>query len=188
MRKPFENFLKEKKYKIMSDVDGVIVDFVNPWIDWVEKKDPNIKIDKSRYDLGLSGEIIGRYINDFWKSGAMNSLPIYENAKESFNNIAKKHDIYIVSALNNDYFKERKENLKGFNYKILKLIDNNKVEWIIDTLKPDIAIEDDPKNIMRLSGAGIKVYYPKFATYTDGMEAYGNGFDNWKELEEMLIR
>jgi len=173
------------KKHIICDVDGVIVDFKNPYIDFVKSKMPDKKINPSVYELGLTLEENGEMVVKFWEEYGIENLKPFDGTKKYFNILAKKHRMRIASALDPKYEKQRLVNLKGFDYEDLNLISRNKAEWIINQ-NPDIAIEDKPQNIIKLANAGINVFIPMYVSYTGSMGQYGTFFKSWKELSEII--
>ncbi len=180
------NSSKNKGNKICCDVDGVIANFGEEYQKWLIENHPKIDIDPKSYHCGVPYELGKEFISEFWKSGAVRKMKHFPDAKYYFNKLAEIHDIYIVTAINPNYSVQRTKNLSGYNYKSLVLIHKQKADWIINELKPDIAIEDKPINIKILSDAGIKVYYPSYLPYTKGLEEYGIPFKSWKHLWELL--
>ncbi|MFW5800133.1 MAG: 5' nucleotidase, NT5C type [Spirochaetota bacterium] len=174
------------RLKICCDVDGVILDFGSAYKKWLEENHPKIKINPYDYHCGVPYELGKDFVTEFWKTGIVRRLKPFPGAREYFNKLAQYYDMYIVTALKGNYKEQRKESLKGFDYKELYIIEHKKAEWIIKELKPDIAIEDKPGNIMTLSEVNIKVYYPSFILYTMGLKDYGVPFDSWRHLWELL--
>jgi 5'(3')-deoxyribonucleotidase len=177
---------KKKNKKICCDVDGVIANFGEKYQKWLIENHPKINIDPNSYHCGVPYELGKDFIAEFWRSGAIRKMEHFPDAKYYFNKLSEIHDIYIVTAINPNYSVQRTKNLSGFNYKSLILIHRKKSDWIINELKPDIAVEDKPANIKTLSDAGIKVYYPSYLPYTKGLEKFGTPFKSWKHLWEIL--
>jgi 5'(3')-deoxyribonucleotidase len=180
------NTSDKKEKAICCDVDGVITNFGDAYRKWLSKNHPKVKINPDSYHCGVPFELGKDFVSELWRSGVIREMEHFPGAKTYFNKLAQKYDMYIVTAINPNYSVQRTKNLKGYGYKSLTLIHKRKTDWIINDLKPDIAIEDKPANIKTLSEAGIDVYYPIYVPYTNDMEDYGTPFNSWKHLWELL--
>lgn len=182
--KNFSTFLNEaNRLKIMSDVDGVILDFTGGFKNWMANEH-QLAIDVTRWDFGMNN--VWDYIKIYWASGAMENLKQYPGAKTAFNKLAKKFDIHIVTALDAKYKADRIKNLLGFDYKSITIKGQGKLEHILNVTKPDIAFEDKPEYIMKMSQSGIDVYYPDLPlTKTLTM---GTKYKSWSHLLKLITR
>ena len=182
----FTEFLSEaNRLKIMSDVDGVILDFGGGMKNWIQANHPERVLDFTSWDFGL-GKDAWTYVMLFWASGALERLKQYPGAKAGFNKLAKKFDIHIVTALDPKYTAQRKKNLSGFNYKSITVKGLGKLEHILNVTKPDIAFEDKPEYIRKMVAAGIDVYYPDLPL-TKGVNV-GTRYKSWSELVKLVTR
>jgi len=175
------------KIKLMSDVDGVLVDFNGDFADWLEENhnDAFQGFNPAVWDFNL-GKESWNYIKEFWSSGVLTNLTIFPNAKKVFNDLSEIFQMNIVTALDPKYKSERVINLKGFKYDSIKVLGTGKIEYILNNLKPVVAIEDKPEYIRRMSKAGIDVYFPRIPM-TRGLESYGTPYRNWLELKKILL-
>ena len=139
------------------------------------------------WDMGI-GKDGWDLIVKYWRSESFaRGLPEIKGAKVGFNAIAKDYDITIVTAVPEEFRKIRAANLKGFRYAKLKMFGKNKVQWIINTLKPEFAIEDKPVNVKKMAAAGINVYYPIIPltkSITRGPHAIP--YRNWAQLVKLI--
>lgn len=172
--------------KIIFDVDGCMLDFANPFIKWynARNEDKITQSDLKYYDFNRDN--IFDSIKQFWATPNFGSLSFMDNyIFYYFNKIAEKNESIIVTAIPEEYAEIRMENLKWFNYGEIYFKPNGKTEFIINELKADIAIEDEPERVKKLSEAGIKVFYPQWP-YTVGLEKYGTMYKSWRELYAKL--
>jgi len=171
--------------KIVSDVDGCLLRFLEPFAKWYNAnfEDKIYNQHKQDYDLG-KGDDDKFYprIKQFWETPIFGNLPLMDkDAPKYFNMMARKNIMVIATAVDLKHADRRKKNLKDFKYDEIYFVPHNKEKFIINELKPDIAIEDKPELIIALAKAGIKVFYPELK-YTIGMARYGTMYKNWKEL------
>lgn len=188
----FREFLKEKqekRYVISCDVDGVLLDFTNGILKWTNKNHPDVdmKINiPGNWYFGLDKKTAWKMVEEFWASGALSKLPAYSGAKTGFNRLAKNFEVHIVTALDAQYKAQRVKNLSGFNYESMTVKSEGKYETIVNKIKPDIAIEDKPELIQRMTRVGIDVYWPDIVL-TKGV-AVGTKYKNWPDLVKKLER
>jgi len=173
------------KMKLMSDVDGVLVDFNNTFANWMEEHHPELApVDRGKWHFGLDDEVAWGYCEEFWETDWIRRLPFFEGAVDGLNSIIDIFQIHIVTALPHKYEHARRVNLSSVNYDSMMVIGRDKMDYIIDVLKPDIAIEDKPKNVNLLHETGIDVYYPDHPITKD--ISVGTRYFSWKELVEIL--
>jgi len=190
--KNFKEFLNEKNTgkKIMSDVDGVIVDFGGAFKQWMQTNFPKVPVDititgPTAWTFGLEKDEAWKFVELFWNTPAgVERLPFFPGAKAGFNRLAKNFSIHVVTALDPRFKGARLKNLSGFNYDSITIKGQGKLEHILNVTKPDIAIEDKPEYIKKMSAAGIDVYYPVLPL-TSGVGA-GTKYRSWKQLVKMI--
>ena len=173
--------------KICSDVDGVILDYIQGFIDFTQKEEiPYI------HNPQLYG-VIRNFPNKkviwekFYAGDYLRKLNYYENSLQILNFLSNQHELHLVSALVPEQFQKRAENLSELNYTSLQCVgDSRKEKIIIEDIKPDVVFEDRPELIQTFHNAGIPVIFPNWHLYTDGMEHYGTPFSSWKEIPKLL--
>ena len=173
--------------KICSDVDGVILNYIQGFIDFT--KEENISYN---YNPSLYGVISNFPNNDaiykkFHSGDFLRKLKFYDNSLDILNLLAKKHELHLVSALEPEQLKKREENLSSLNYSSLQCVgDFLKEQIIIEEIKPDVMIEDRPELIKSFNNSGISVLYPDWHEYTKGMDRYATAFSSWEEIPELI--
>ena len=166
-----------------SDVDGVILNYIKGFIDFTkDEKIPYI------YKPDLYGVTNGILNEDeirkkFHSTNYLQNLEFYDNSKYVLNNIAKKFELHIVSAIDPQCSEKRIYNLRHLRYKSLKCIGESKKNYIVNKIKPDIMIEDHPDLIRAFTKAGISVFYPSWHLYTKGLDKIAKPFSSWKDFE-----
>lgn len=191
--KKFKEFLIEKqlqkRYVISCDVDGVLLDFIGGIKKWADKTHPeyDIKINiPGNWYFGVDKKLAWKMVEEFWATDELSKLPQYPGAKTGFNRLAKNFEVHIVTALDAKYKAKRVKNLSGFNYESMTVKAEGKFQTIVNKIKPDIAIEDKPELIQRMTRAGIDVYWPNLPL-TKGV-AVGTKYKNWPDLVKKLER
>jgi len=142
--------------KIFIDYDTTLVNLIDPWVVWINKK-YNVEI--TSHDINrwyFLGEVFGREADDFWRSEKYNHytnkdifLP-YEGAIEFFQTLQKKfgvENVYIVSSTK-DHHKEEKiiHAQHYFNINKEQFIPVNKEKY--NFTKDGILIDDYPLHVM----------------------------------------
>jgi len=173
--------------KICSDVDGVILDYIQGFIDFTIKEKIPYTHNPKLYGVIRhlpDKELILRKFNS---GDYLQKLNFYDDSLQTLNLLANQHELHLVSALEPKLFKKRKENLNALNYTSLKCVgDFHKEPIIIEEIKPDVMIEDRPELIRAFFYAGIQVIFPNWHPYTKGMERYATPFSNWQQIPEIL--
>ena len=190
----FKEFLiekqQEKRYVISCDVDGVILDFSAGIKNWADKNHPDsgmkFNIPGDWY-FGLGDKKLAwKMVDEFWASDELSKLPQYPGAKTGFNRLARNFEVHIVTALDAQYKAKRVKNLSGFNYESMNVNAEGKYYIIVNKINPDIAIEDKPELIQRMTRVGIDVYWPDLPL-TKGVSV-GTKYKNWPDLVKKLER
>ncbi len=170
---------------ICCDVDGVLLFFAGAFVKWYNAHHVEKISDADMHDYGFnidSRDYLYKEIKMFWDTPFFSSMPLMDkDAPKYFNLLAKNNEMIIATAVDEKHRKSRETNLYQFDYDKIYFVPHDKAKFIIEKLKPDIAIEDKPDTIKELSAAGIKVYYPDLS-YTKGLEKYGTKYNLWKEL------
>jgi hypothetical protein len=90
-----------------------------------------------------------------------------DSAVAALNRAFREHDLWVISAAEPEVLQKRKTNLAmhGFLIPNDRLIhDPDKVSRIV-AMKPDLCIEDSPKNIKQLIRSGLRVAVPNQVAY-----------------------
>ena len=173
--------------KICSDVDGVILDYIQGFIDFT--MDENIPY---TYNPNLYGVISNFPNNDaiyekFHAGNCLSKLKFYKDSLKILNLLAENHELHLVSALEPKQHQKREKNLNSLNYSSLQCVgDFLKEQIIIEEIKPDIMLEDRPELIKSFNKSGISVFYPDWHAYTKGMDRYATPFSSWEEIPELI--
>ncbi len=173
--------------KICSDVDGVILDYIQGFIDFTVKEKINYEHDPNLYGV-ISNFPNKEEIYERFNSGNyLSKLNYYDHSLKILNSLAQKHELHLVSALAPALQREREKNLTELNYISLQCVgDSLKEQIILEEIKPDIMIEDRPELIKTFYNKGISVIYPEWHNYTKGMDRYAIPFSNWLEIPKLL--
>lgn len=141
-----------KKPNIIVDVDGIILEFLNPFINYLNTKhNYNLTFDDiTDYDIDV---VIGKERDDFYsniyKDFLFNHYPdkfeYIPGALSFFNNISKKFNLYLITALDKSKEEHRKNNLKDLKYKEL-IFEKDKQKYV-NKLNPMYIFEDCPELI-----------------------------------------
>ena len=173
---------------ICSDVDGVILNYIQGFVDFTRKE----KIPYS-YNPELYGVISNfpdnlKVRDKFYSGKYLSQLKFYDGSLEILNLLASKHELHLVSALEPAQLKKRVENLKMLNYTTLQCAGEDRKEGIIiDEIQPDVMIEDRPELIEAFHRAGIRVIFPDWHPYTKGMERFATPFSLSNEVPYLLL-
>ena len=172
---------------ICSDVDGVILNYIQGFIDFTRKE----KIPYS-YNPEIYG-VVGNFSDNlkvrdqFYSGKYLSQLKFYDDSLEILNLLASKHELHLVSALEPEQSKKRVQNLKMLNYATLQCVGyERKEEIVIKEIQPDVMIEDRPELIEAFYRAGIRVIFPNWHPYTKGMECFATPFSLWNEVPYLL--
>tara|TARA_B100001250_G_scaffold104068_1_gene87769 strand:+ start:33 stop:569 length:537 start_codon:yes stop_codon:yes gene_type:complete len=173
--------------KICSDVDGVILNYIQGFIDFT--RDENIPY---KYDPNLYGVISNFPNNDaiyekFHAGNYLSNLKYYDHSLKILNLLANKHELHLVSALEPEQYQKREKNLNYLNYSSLQCVgDYLKEQIIIKEIKPDVMLEDKPDLIKSFNKSGISVFYPDWHQYTKGMHLYATPFSSWEQIPDLI--
>lgn len=84
--------------KVGLDLDGVIYNFIDPFIEFLQNKE--IKPDKSKYSLGINKQDLSKHLTEFGKTGPFRWIPVY---KDNLKAIKKKNiELYVIT--NRDWY------------------------------------------------------------------------------------
>lgn len=170
------------KQTIAIDMDGVIADTIQNFLDWYER-DHGVKFDKSVFEgtpesEGLPDGAVRKYVTT---PGFFRSAPVMKDAREALVEISKDFEIYIVSAAMEfpQSLSEKQEWLaEHFEFISWKNIVFCGDKSIIGT---DIMIDDHLKNLDTFTGKPI--------LFTAGHNIHANTHErvnNWKEAVTLL--
>ena len=173
--------------KICSDVDGVILNYTQGFIDFTRKEKIPYSHNPEIYGVISNFPDNLKVRDQFYSGNYLCQLKFYEDSLEILNQLASKHELHLVSALEPNQSKKRVKNLKMLNYKTLQCVgDQRKEKIIVEEIKPDIMIEDRPELIEAFHRAGIKVIFPDWHPYTKGMESFATPFSFWNEVPYLI--
>jgi hypothetical protein len=124
--------------KICSDVDGVILNYTQGFIDFTRKENIPYCHNPELYGV-ISNFSDNQKVRDQFYSGKyLSQLRFYDDSLEILNLLASKNELHLVSALETDQTKKRVENLKMLNYTTLQCVGENlKEEIVIEEVKPE---------------------------------------------------
>lgn len=179
-----------QKFDIVCDCDGVLLDFSKGFAKWNNRNYSDFEVDEDplTYDFGLGGDELDelwKRVQKFWQSSEMACLDHMEpEIVQNFKKLRSIHNVQVASAVDPSTMKDRLENLKEFEITESELIlDVDKIDKIINVIKPHICIDDSPENIKKLCSAGITVFYPNYVKYTNTIdEDIAIPYQNWDHL------
>ncbi len=173
---------------ICSDVDGVILNYKQGFIDFTKQEQIEYRYDPETYGV-VTGHPRARQLRKRFHAGdSLKQLEYYDGALEVLNRLAEQSELHLVTALDPDCGEMRAQNLSALNYTSLQCVgDALKQQVIIDDIQPDVMIEDRPELIQAFHDAGIQVFYPDWHRYTRGMGSYGTAFSSWGKLSTKLL-
>lgn len=184
------------KLKIVCDCDNVLLDFSKGFAKWNNSKFEDIHTDEcpETYDFGFGEsdsalDTLWERIKLFWKTPNMAKLePMEPGIVENFKKLCSDYSVSVISAVDKSVKDSRLENLEEFGVKDDNLLlDVNKIDKIINEIRPNVCIEDSPENIIKLCNAGITVFYPRYVKYTKNInEDIAIPYDNWENLLYLL--
>ena len=128
---------------ICSDVDGVILNYIQGFIDFTRKEKIPYSHNPELYGV-IRNFPDNLEVRDKFHSGEyLSQLKFYEGSMEILNMLASKHELHLVTALEPEQSKKRDENLKMVNYTTLQCVgDDRKEETVVEEIQPDVMIED----------------------------------------------
>ena len=172
---------------ICSDVDGVILNYIQGFIDFTREENISYQYNPEVYGVITGIENAEHLRSQFHAKDYLCKLQYYEGALEVLNLLVEQHEVHLVTAIQPEYSEMRSENLSALNYSSLQCVgDAAKEQVIVEEVVPDVMIEDRPKLIRAFHSAGIPVFYPEWHQYTQGMDAFGTAFSHWNQLPDML--
>ena len=172
---------------ICSDVDGVILNYIQGFIDFTRDEDIDYQYNPENYGVITGIENAENLRTRFHAKDYLRQLQYYEGALEVLNRLVEKDEVHLVTAIQPECSEMRAENLTALNYTSLQCVgDAAKERVIIGEVVPDVMIEDRPDLIKAFHGAGIPVFYPDWHSYTRGMEAFGTPFSHWNQIPELF--
>ena len=172
---------------ICSDVDGVILNYIQGFIDFTRKEKISFSHNPELYGVISNFPDNLKVRDQFYSGKYLSQLKFYEDSLEILNLLASKHELHLVSALEPEQSKKRVENLKMLNYTTLQCVgDDRKEKIVIEEIQPDVMIEDRPELIEAFHRADIRVFFPDWHPYTKGMERFATPFSLWTEVPYLL--
>ena len=172
---------------ICSDVDGVILNYIQGFFDFTRKEKIPYSHNPELYGV-IRNFPDNLEVRDQFHSGEyLSQLKFYDGSMEILNMLASKHELHLVTALEPEQSKKRAENLKMVNYTTLQCVgDDRKEETVVEEIQPDVMIEDRPELIEAFHRAGIRVIFPDWHPYTKGMERFATPFSLWHQVPDLL--
>jgi len=173
--------------KICSDVDGVILDYLQGFIDFTRREKISFSHDPEIWGVIRNFPNNEEVRDHFLRGDDLRKLNYFDDSLQILNKLATHHELHIVTALEPKHSQKRIDNLIELNYDSLQCVgDYNKEKIIVDDIQPDVMLEDRPELIEAFFNAGIRVLYPDWHLYTKGMDRFAIPFSNWLEIPELL--
>ena len=175
--------------KICSDVDGVILNYIQGFIDFTQREKIPYTHDPEIYGV-IRNLPNGAEMRDQFHGGDdLRQLNYFDDSLKILNKLASQHELHLVTALEPEQTQKRTDNLKELNYASLQCVgDLHKEQIIVEEVQPDIMLEDRPELIKAFYNAGIHVLYPDWHLYTKGMDRFATPFSSWLEIPELLAK
>lgn len=176
-----------KKVKILSDIDGVLLNFYDSYLPFLEKETgvKNLTWFHIDYDLIIGDHV--PYLKKYWLSKEFGEMSFFCGAKEFINNIPDGIQLdFFTNIDNNESITQelRKKNLGKSNI----VFTHNKVKTVKE-YNPDIIIEDLPKHVSSYLTAGFTglIFVPRRANNAFAesyLTAYPNVifFDDYSQI------
>ena len=127
--------MRHTQMKICSDVDGVILDYIQGFIDFTQRE--NIPYTHNPELYGVIRNFPNNFeVRDRFHAGdSLRQLKYIDGSLKILNFLANRHELHLVTALEPEQFQKRSENLKSVNLGFNKfqgsvpssLIDNNQI-------------------------------------------------------------
>ena len=108
--------------KICSDVDGVILNYIQGFLDFTIEENIPYKYNPNSYGVISNFPNNNAIYEKFHSGDFLSKLKFYDNSVKILNLLAKKHELHLVSALEPEQFKKREENLNSLNYSSISTI------------------------------------------------------------------
>ena len=173
--------------KICSDVDGVILNYIQGFIDFTHGEKIPYTHDPELYGVIRNFPDNEKIRDKFHAGDYLRQLNYFDDSLNILNTLAGRHELHLVTALEPEQFQKRAENLKALNYTSLQCVgDFRKEQIIVEEIQPDVMLEDRPELIEAFHKAGINVFFPDWHPYTKGMERYATPFSHWQEIPDLL--
>jgi len=160
--------------KIGYDIDGVLIDFITPYL-WFHNKKYGTRFQKEdikNYDLTKSLKLPSKKIfpdiMQFMESKYSEYLVPAESTQEAISEIAMEHDLYVITS-RSELFKRQTEEMLSiyfpniFDGRVI-FSSYNTHKWgnskssIAESLRLEIFIEDNPDDISSITAKGIRVF------------------------------
>jgi len=205
--------------KIIFDCDGVLFKFqdaIYHILNYVEPDAPwqvgyyyfGFKDFKTARDMEHTKELSDDKIRQLIKTrkktiellvntDRFSKLEYYPGVIRVFKELKKHYRMYIASTCDVKRRQERLKNLEPLEMDekyvhMFKDKDRNTKVHFAKLIKPDIFVEDQPKNIVALANMGITVYYPLWHKYAQQTAFRFSekiiGFKSWEDLGLKLLK
>lgn len=173
--------------KICSDVDGVILNYIQGFIDFTKRQNIPYTHNPELYGVIRNFPDNVEVRDQFHAGEYLRQLKFYDGSLEILNLLAGRHELHLITALEPEQSQKRAENLKKVNYTSLQCVgDDRKEKIVIEQIQPDVMFEDRPELIEAFHHAGLRVIFPDWHPYTKGMERFATPFSLWQEIPDLL--
>ena len=173
--------------KICSDVDGVILDYIQGFIEFTNMEKIPYNHEPELYGVMRNFPDNTKMREQFHAGDYLCHLNYFEDSLKILNMLACEHEVHLVTALEPEQTTKRTENLNALNYNSLQCVgDFLKEKIIVEEIQPDVMFEDRPELIEAFHNAGIHVLFPDWHPYTKGMERYATPFSHWQQIPDLL--
>jgi len=138
------------KQNIIFDVDGVILDYMSSFLDYVNQKyDTTYTFnDANKYDFSTylpSNVNAEKIYNEYLKTDYISNLKYFKNVKTAVNKLSEHYNIIIMTAISENVKKERLYNIRDINYSEIHFIRDKHL--YLKKYNPVCVFEDAPFHI-----------------------------------------
>lgn len=187
--------------KILADVDGVLLNWEDPFHAWMAEKGWAVE-NKESYEIfecysGLSPDEMHLMIEEFNASAAMGFLPPIDAAPFWANKMYYEHDVrfHCITSMGTDRYAQqlRRMNLNDFFHSVDELTilpcGSDKTH-ILEQYKDSglVWLEDNIKNAVVGAKLGLKVYlFNRSYNKNTEFDQYFTRVNDWEELYKHLF-
>ncbi len=145
-----------KENKIFVDYDTTLVNLIDPWVQWINRK-YNVNISSNDINRWyFLGEVFGKEADDFWRSEQYNHYTDkdifrpYDGAVDFFHKLEKQYgreNVFIVSSTRDHHKEEKIKHAQHyFDIEIEQFISVSKEKYALT--KDGVLIDDYPLHVM----------------------------------------
>lgn len=170
------------KKRMGVDLDGVVYQFVEQFDKLIKSK--GYSVDRTRYDRGLSREVLIPILNENKKNHIFRHLPEYNNAVATLNKLSNKYDLYLITARTSGFLDTiNRIHESKLNY--TQIIFSGDKGKEAKRLKLDAFIEDSYDNALNIiEGSNAKVFLLNAEYNQTRYDA--KGIQRISDLEEII--